>query len=37
MKLQWDQKKYSTGFAHIDRQHKELFDGVNGLMIFLKK
>lgn len=36
MKLQWDQKKYSTGFAHIDRQHKELFDGINGLMLFLK-
>ena len=36
MELQWDHKKYSTGFAHIDEQHKELFDGVNGLMHFLK-
>ena len=37
MELQWDQQKYTTGFAHIDQQHKELFEGVNGLMLFLKK
>ena len=37
MKLQWDQHKYGTGFARIDRQHKELFDGVNGLLLFLKQ
>jgi hemerythrin-like metal-binding protein len=37
MKLQWDQQKYTTGFAHIDQQHRELFDGVNGLILFLKQ
>ncbi|MGB5686162.1 MAG: hemerythrin domain-containing protein [Candidatus Electrothrix sp.] len=37
MKLQWDQQKYTTGFTHIDEQHSELFDGVNGLMLFLKQ
>ncbi|CAK8718234.1 Hemerythrin [Candidatus Electrothrix laxa] len=37
MKLQWDNQKYTTGFAHIDKQHSELFDGVNGLMLFLKQ
>lgn len=36
MELQWDNKKYTTGFAHIDQQHKELFEGVNGLIHFLK-
>ena len=36
MELQWDHKKYTTGFAHIDQQHKELFDGINGLIHFLK-
>ncbi|CAK8720124.1 hypothetical protein GMJAKD_09415 [Candidatus Electrothrix aarhusensis] len=37
MKLQWDHKKYTTGFAHIDQQHSELFNGINGLMLFLKQ
>ncbi len=37
MELQWDQQKYTTGFTHIDKQHSELFDGVNGLMLFLKQ
>ncbi len=37
MRLQWDQQKYSTGFAHIDQQHSELFEGVNGLILFLKQ
>jgi hemerythrin-like metal-binding protein len=37
MKLQWDHQKYNTGFAHIDRQHRELFEGVNGLILFLKQ
>ena len=34
--LQWDKGKYSTGSAHIDAQHRELFDGLNGLTLFLK-
>lgn len=34
--LQWDKGKYSTGAAHIDAQHRELFDGLNGLTLFLK-
>ncbi|MCI5163624.1 MAG: hypothetical protein D3917_16730 [Candidatus Electrothrix sp. AX5] len=37
MKLQWNHKKYTTGFAHIDQQHSELFNGINGLMLFLKQ
>jgi hemerythrin-like metal-binding protein len=37
MRLQWDQQKYNTGFAHIDKQHHELFEGVNGLILFLKQ
>lgn len=36
MRLEWNQQKYSTGFAHIDEQHRELFDGLNGLTSFLK-
>ncbi len=36
MPLQWDQEKYTTGHAHIDEQHYELFDGLNSLLIFLK-
>lgn len=34
--LQWDEQKYATGFAHIDEQHRELFDGLNGLTLFLQ-
>ncbi|MCI5149366.1 MAG: hypothetical protein D3916_08260, partial [Candidatus Electrothrix sp. MAN1_4] len=37
MKLQWDSKKYNTGFPHIDKQHQELFEGINGLILFLKQ
>jgi len=36
MQVEWDQKKYTTGFAHIDEQHRNLFDGLNGLMLFLE-
>ncbi len=36
MPLQWDQEKYTTGHAHIDEQHYQLFDGLNSLLIFLK-
>ena len=36
MPLQWDQQKYTTGYAHIDEQHYELFDGLNSLLVFLK-
>jgi hemerythrin-like metal-binding protein len=36
MPLQWDQEKYTTGHAHIDEQHYELFDGLNSLLVFLK-
>lgn len=36
MPLEWDERKYGTGFAHLDRQHRELFDGVNGLILFLE-
>lgn len=36
MPLQWDQEKYTTGYAHIDEQHFQLFDGLNSLLIFLK-
>ncbi len=35
MQLQWDHQKYNTGFAHIDKQHRGLFEGVNGLLLFL--
>jgi hemerythrin len=34
--LEWNQRQYTTGFAHIDEQHRELFDGLNGLTLFLK-
>ncbi len=37
MGLQWDHQKHNTGFAHIDRQHRELFKGINGLILFLKE
>jgi len=36
MPLQWDQEKYTTGFAEIDEQHYQLFDGLNSLLVFLK-
>jgi len=36
MPLQWDQERYTTGYAHIDEQHFQLFDGLNSLLIFLK-
>jgi hemerythrin len=36
MPLQWDQEKYTTGHAHIDEQHYELFDGLNSFLLFLK-
>lgn len=36
MPLQWDQEKYTTGHAHIDEQHYELFDGLNSFLIFLQ-
>lgn len=34
--LKWDAQHYGTGFAHIDEQHRELFDGLNSLTLFLK-
>lgn len=34
--LQWDAQHYGTGFAHLDEQHHELFDGLNSLTLFLK-
>uniref|UniRef100_UPI0040560A60 bacteriohemerythrin n=1 Tax=Candidatus Electrothrix sp. TaxID=2170559 RepID=UPI0040560A60 len=37
MRLQWDPQKYNTGFTHIDKQHHEMFEGVNGLILFLKQ
>lgn len=37
MELQWDHQRYTTGFPHIDQQHNELFEGVNGLMHFLRE
>ena len=37
MQLEWDEQKYTTGFPHIDEQHRELFDGLNGLIAFLKQ
>lgn len=36
MPLEWNQEKYTTGHAHIDEQHYQLFDGLNSLLIFLK-
>jgi hemerythrin len=36
MPLEWNQEKYTTGYAHIDEQHYQLFDGLNSLLIFLK-
>jgi hemerythrin-like metal-binding protein len=36
MHLEWDEQKYRTGFEHIDDQHRNLFDGLNGLTAFLK-
>lgn len=36
MLLEWNHEKYATGFAHIDEQHRELFEGLNGLTSFLK-
>lgn len=36
MLLEWNQQKYTTGFDHIDDQHRELFEGLNGLISFLK-
>ncbi len=37
MRLQWDHQKYNTGFAHVDKQHRELFKGINGLILFLNQ
>ncbi len=33
--LKWDEQQYGTGFAHLDEQHRELFDGLNSLTAFL--
>jgi hemerythrin len=34
--LQWNQEEYTTGYPYIDEQHRELFDGLNGLTLFLR-
>ncbi|WP_417915455.1 bacteriohemerythrin [Candidatus Electronema sp. JM] len=34
--LKWDAQHYGTGFAHVDDQHHELFDGLNSLTLFLQ-
>jgi len=34
--LQWDEQQYGTGFPHLDEQHRELFDGLNSLTLFLE-
>jgi hemerythrin-like metal-binding protein len=36
MHVEWDEQKYTTGFPHIDDQHRELFDGLNGLTSYLR-
>ncbi len=37
MSLPWDQKRYTTGFADIDEQHRNLFEGLNNFRTFLKE
>ncbi len=32
MILKWNEALYGTGFEKIDKQHKELFDGINELL-----
>ena len=35
--VEWEHEKYTTGFPHIDEQHKQLFEAINDLMLFMKK